>query len=133
MAYTYRFLDVNNNVIYVGYTWNIDKRISDHFTRGHLPKECYKKIARIECIKWKTKCDAQVMEVYYINKYKPKYNKLNKKNDTLTIKVDEKEWKTYRVYKNINAPVKLKWGWVQIAFLLYLIYIIINFVANRLQ
>ena len=93
MAYTYRFLDVNNNVIYVGYTWNIDKRISDHFTRGHLPNKCYEKIARIECIKWKT----------------------------------------YRVYKNINAPVKLKWGWVQIAFLLYLIYIIINFVANRLQ
>ena len=78
MAYTYRFVDTNENVIYVGYTGQtMAKRISQHFTKGHLPKKCYKSIARIDYIKWDSKSDAQVMEVYYINKYHPKFNKLD--------------------------------------------------------
>ena len=63
MAYTYRFVDTNENVIYVGYTGQtMAKRISQHFTKGHLPKKCYKSIARIDYIKWDSKSDAQVME-----------------------------------------------------------------------
>ena len=85
MAYTYRFVDANENIIYVGYTGqSMAKRIGQHFEKGHLPKKCYKSIARIECIKWETKSDAQVMEVYFINKYHPIYNKLDKQNDHLT-------------------------------------------------
>ena len=72
MAYTYRFVDVNENIIYVGYTGQrLAKRIGQHFTKGHLPQSCYKSITRIDYIKWDTKSDAQVMEVYYINKYHP--------------------------------------------------------------
>ena len=90
MAYTYRFLDSENRVIYVGYTGqSMAKRIGQHFEKGHLPKKAYKSIQRIEYIKWDTKSDAQVMEVYFICKYKPRYNKLNKKtggdNDTNVI------------------------------------------------
>ena len=39
------------------------------------------------------------MEVYYINKYKPKFNKQDKRLDQLTLVLDEKEWKTYEVLK----------------------------------
>lgn len=100
MAYVYRFLDINEKVIYVGYTGQtLDKRIAQHFEKGHLDKECYKSIARIEYQHYKTKADAQIMEVVEINRYKPKFNKLNKQNDSLTLNVEEKEWKTYRVYK----------------------------------
>ena len=107
MAYTYRFLDKENNVIYIGYTGQtMAQRMSQHFGgKGHLPKECYQSVVKIEYIKWKTKCDAQVMEVYYINKYKCKYNKLNKKNDSLTIVLDEKEWKTYQVLKTYTKAI----------------------------
>ena len=100
MAYTYRFINKYNETIYVGYTGQtMAQRMNQHFNKGHLPKKCYREVAKIECIKWATKSDAQIMEVYYINKYKPKYNKQDKRLDQLTLQLEEKEWKTYEVLK----------------------------------
>lgn len=126
MAYTYRFVDTNENVIYVGYTGQtMAKRISQHFTKGHLPKRCYKSIARIDYIKWDSKSDAQVMEVYYINKYHPKFNKLDKQGDRLNIQIeDEKEWKVYQVIKKTNIKYEAENGiltWIMIGALVYAI------------
>ena len=126
MAYTYRFVDTNENVIYVGYTGQtMAKRISQHFTKGHLPKKCYKSIARIDYIKWDSKSDAQVMEVYYINKYHPKFNKLDKQGDRLNIQIeDEKEWKVYQVIKKTNIKYEAENGiltWIMIGALAYAI------------
>ena len=126
MAYTYRFVDTNENVIYVGYTGQtMAKRISQHFTKGHLPKKCYKSIARIDYIKWDSKSDAQVMEVYYINKYHPKFNKLDKQGDKLNIQIeDEKEWKVYQVIKKPNIKYEAEDGiltWIMIGALVYAI------------
>ena len=126
MAYTYRFVDTNENVIYVGYTGQtMAKRISQHFTKGHLPKKCYKSIARIDYIKWDSKSDAQVMEVYYINKYHPKFNKLDKQGDRLNIQIeDEKEWKVYQVIKKPNIKHEAENGiltWIMIGALVYAI------------
>ena len=124
MAYTYRFVDTDENVIYVGYTGQtMAKRISQHFTKGHLPKKCYKSIARIDYIKWDSKSDAQVMEVYYINKYHPKFNKLDKQGDRLNIQIeDEKEWKVYQVIKKPNIKYEAEDGiltWIMIGALVY--------------
>ena len=126
MAYTYRFVDTNENVIYVGYTGQtMAKRISQHFTKGHLPKKCYKSIARIDYIKWDSKSDAQVMEVYYINKYHPKFNKLDKQGDRLNIQIEnEKEWKVYQVIKKTNIKYEAEDGiltWIMIGALVYAI------------
>lgn len=126
MAYTYRFVDTNENVIYVGYTGQtMAKRISQHFTKGHLPKKCYKSIARIDYIKWDSKSDAQVMEVYYINKYHPKFNKLDKQGDRLNIQIeDEKEWKVYQIIKKPNIKYEAENGiltWIMIGALVYAI------------
>ena len=126
MAYTYRFVDTNENVIYVGYTGQtMAKRISQHFTKGHLPKKCYKSIARIDYIKWDSKSDAQVMEVYYINKYHPKFNKLDKQGDKLNIQIeDEKEWEVYQVIKKPNIKYEAEDGiltWIMIGALVYAI------------
>ena len=126
MAYTYRFVDTNENVIYVGYTGQtMAKRISQHFTKGHLPKRCYKSIARIDYIKWDSKSDAQVMEVYYINKYHPKFNKLDKQGDRLNIQIgNEKEWKVYQVIKKPNIKYEAEDGiltWIMIGALVYAI------------
>ena len=127
MAYTYRFIDCNENIIYVGYTGqSMAKRIGQHFEKGHLPKKCYKSIARIECIKWETKSDDQVMEVYYINKYHPIYNKLDKQNDHLNIQVtDEKEWEVYQVIKKPNTKYEAEGGvltWILWGALAYAIF-----------
>ena len=131
MAYTYRFKDINNNVIYVGFTGQtMAERMNQHFTKGHLPAECYKSVASIEYMKWKTKSDAQVMEVYFICKYKPRYNKLNKKSDQLTINLGEEKWKVYQVLKQTNTrSEKGAWGcltWITILALFYAIYQVIT-------
>ena len=126
MAFTYRFKDIYDNTIYVGYTGQqMSERMKQHFTKGHLPKECYQSVAKIEYIKFKTKSDAQVYETYFINLYKPKFNKQNKRNDALTIKLDEKEWKTYQVLKKQVEKSEASWGcltWVLIISLVYAIY-----------
>ena len=126
MAYTYRFVDANENIIYVGYTGqSMAKRIGQHFEKGHLPKKCYKSIAKIEYIKWDTKSDAQVMEVYFINKYHPIYNKLDKQNDHLNIQVaDEKEWQVYQIIKKPNIKYEAENGiltWIMYGALAYAI------------
>jgi excinuclease UvrABC nuclease subunit len=134
LAYVYRFKDINNNIIYVGKTaQTLDKMIMQHFTKGHLPKECHKSIARIECQKYKTESDSLVMETYYITKYNPKYNTLQKSRDLPTLDLDTNEWRIYKVYKSIKEPVKIKWGFIQIAFLIYFLFVLINFVAEVLQ
>lgn len=126
MAYTYRFLDREGNIIYVGYTGQrLDTRIAQHMEKGHLSKDCYSEIARIEYIQYKTKADAQIYEVYYINKYKPKYNKLNKQTDIMSLELKEKEWKLYREYKPVNPP-KIRntgiWRFIAVIYLLYMLY-----------
>ena len=134
MAYIYRFINSDNNIIYVGKTsQTLDKRIGQHFTRGHLSRECYSSIARIEYQKYKTESDALIMETFYITKYNPKYNKLQKSRDLPSLDLDTQEWKLYRQYKTVGPTPKLRFGPIQIAFLLYLIYVIINFVANKLR
>ena len=121
MSYVYRFIDEKGNIIYVGKTVNINNRMQQHFSdKGHLPKECYREVAKIECIKWATKSDAQIMEVYYINKYKPKYNKQDKRLDQLTLVLEEKEWKTYEVLKRQVERYEAENGiltWIMLAAL----------------
>ena len=41
MYYVYRFLDKDNEIIYVGKTYNLETRLKTHFgKKGHLPEEC---------------------------------------------------------------------------------------------
>ena len=125
MAYVYRFIDIRGNVIYYGKTLDMQNRMKNHFTKGHLPKECYQSVAKIEYQKYKTESDALIMETYFITKYSPKYNKLGKSRDVPTITLDEKEWKTYKVLKKQVEKSEASWGcltWVLITSLVYAIY-----------
>ena len=123
MSYVYRFIDGKGNIIYVGKTVNINNRMQQHFSNGHLPKECYKSVALIEYQKYKTESDSLVMETYYITKYSPKYNKLQQSRDLPTIEFDEGSWRTYKQFKPIQVkpykPSKL------LKFALASIYLII--------
>ena len=130
MAYTYKFVNKYNETIYIGYTGQqMAQRMNQHFTKGHLPKSVYEEVAKIEYMKHKTKSDAQVWEVYLINKYKPRYNTLNKKNDILTIDLGEENWKVYQVLKQQAIKQKTHWGcltWITILALFYAIYEVIT-------
>lgn len=87
MYYVYRFLDKSDNIIYVGKTIDINKRIYVHFSpRGHLPLECYEKVSKIEYIECKNNTDMTMKEIYFINKFKPIYNVRDKiQTDELVI------------------------------------------------
>ena len=76
----YRFLDTLENTIYVGSAKNIDRRLRSHFhgKQGHLGREVYNQVARVEIIKTDDYATALALEQYLINKYKPKYNKKDK-------------------------------------------------------
>ena len=130
MAYVYRFIDIEGRVIYYGKTLDMQNRMKSHFTKGHLPKECYQSVAKIEYQKYKTESDALIMETYYITKYSPKYNKLGQSKDMPTIKFDEEKWKVYQVLKQTDTRSKKgNWGcltWITILALFYAIYEVIT-------
>ena len=76
----YRFLDTLENTIYVGSAKNIDRRLRSHFNgkQGHLGREVYNQVARVEVCKCADYPSALALEQYLINKYKPRYNSKDK-------------------------------------------------------
>ena len=132
MSYVYRFIDGKGNIIYIGKTVNMDNRMQSHFTKGHLPKECYRAVAKIEYLKYKTESDSLIMETYYITKYSPKYNKLGQSRDIPTITFDEKNWKIYKEFKPVQIrdckPSKLLKFGLAIIYLTIILLLLIKIV-----
>lgn len=110
-SYVYRFIDKNEKVIYVGKTNDLDRRYKQHFNGyGHLSDSCYRSVWKIEYIKVDNEINALLLETYYINKYRPFYNKLNKTKravsvDNINLKEIKDNWKTYRVVNSTFEPV----------------------------
>lgn len=96
----YRFLDTLENTIYVGSAKNIDRRLRSHFNgkQGHLGKEVYNQVARVEICKCEDYPSALALEQYLINKYKPRYNKKDKDHNINSKVVSNNEF-----YENIEA------------------------------
>lgn len=91
MNYIYYFLNFKNEIIYVGKTKDITKRMKQHFFKGHLPQECYDSVYRIKFSEVNdSKCDTEICETILINKYKPIYN-TDKKFNQNSIKTSYKE------------------------------------------
>lgn len=75
MNYVYYFKNSCNEIIYVGRTNNIKRRMKEHFVRGHLDKQCYEEVVEIMYAKVNdSKYDTEICETLLIDKYKPKYN-----------------------------------------------------------
>ncbi len=91
--YVYKFLDEENNVVYVGKTRRaIKQRLTEHFRRGFLPKEELDKVKKIEYVLLKESVEADVLEVYMIKKIKPKLNKtFNNDRGNVIFNVNEEE------------------------------------------
>lgn len=132
--YVYRFIDTKNRVLYVGKTVDMGRRMKAHFTKGHLPKECYNSVAKIDCMKFKTEVDSLIAETYFINLYKPPFNKQNKAthfgNSTL---IDIKpNFKLYRQLKNTSSfrgtkkTLKFAYSVVYLIFWGFILYYLFN-------
>lgn len=95
--YVYRFLNQQNQVIYVGRTNNIIRRIrQQHFGKnGHLPKECYNETKTVEYAKVASQNDAILYELYYIEKYHPIYNTSDIGGGAFSVELNELPWQVF--------------------------------------
>lgn len=111
MYYAYRHLDSKNNIIYVGKTIDIHKRQKTYLNnKSHTCEEHCKEIAKIEYIMLKSKVEMDIKELYYISKWKPKYNTQNKKDEDLTLLInEEKVWNNYKVKPKLEMKIYNKY------------------------
>lgn len=112
----YRFMNDNAKVIYIGKSKNISRRLSSHFKgkKGHLPKEVYDNTAKIEIIKTPDHATALALEQYLINKYKPRYNKIDKEHNINSKVVVNEEyyesiehWRLYHQFRPYTDDKKI--------------------------
>ena len=108
----YRFLSDMAQTIYIGSSKNIHRRLfSQHFKKGHLPKECYDSTAKIEIIKTKDYATALALEIYLIDKYIPKFNKKDKRKDIFNKSYFEdqeryeqlEKWTLYHTFREYDS------------------------------
>ena len=90
----YRFLNKDNEVIYIGKASELNSRLNSH---NHLPKQCYKETVNIEFIQFETEYEMDLAERYYIPKFNPKYNTVfkDKSINISILEFDNKEWKQF--------------------------------------
>lgn len=109
----YRFLDDYKNVLYIGMTDNIYRRLfQQHFTKnGHLHKrkKDYNKVARVEYIELNDPADTSGFEMYLIDKYDPLWNDRGKRKSLDILNYNQKEyyesiekWKTARLFREYD-------------------------------
>lgn len=95
--YLYRFLDRNDNVIYIGRTNNIERRIlKEHFTPNtHIVPECYLEVEKVEYAEFEFESEEVAYEAILINQLHPKYNKQFKDNAKFDVNLPDIEWKKF--------------------------------------
>lgn len=98
-AYVYRFKS-GGDIKYVGITNSIGARMLQHFTNGHLDKEMYDNVEKIEYIEVDSEAVMNLLEVYLINKWKPEWNTMRKYDGELSFGciddlIKEELWREY--------------------------------------
>lgn len=95
--YLYRFIDKKGNVIYIGRTNNIKRRIlKEHFTDNtHLPNQCYLETEKIEYVEM-VESEEVAYEAILINETRPKYNTQFKDEGCFQIQLPKFEWTEFQ-------------------------------------
>jgi len=90
----YKYLDKNNQIIYVGKAKNLKKRVSSYFIKNHQSYKTnllVKKIVKIEYVVVDSENDALLLENILIKKLQPKYNVMLKDDKTYPWLIIKKE------------------------------------------
>ncbi|MDE5772500.1 MAG: GIY-YIG nuclease family protein [Ruminococcus sp.] len=95
--YLYRFINDKDEIIYIGRTNDIRRRIiTEHFTNNtHLPNECYNETQRVEYAEFANESEEVAYEAILINQEKPKYNTQFKDSAKFDVKIPLIEWKSF--------------------------------------
>lgn len=94
-GYVYKFLGESDELLYIGKTKDIKRRINEHMTNGHLSQEQYKKVVSIYYVELASMNDAGLLERYMIAKCKPEFNKEFANEGDCEIKInipEDSEW-----------------------------------------
>ena len=106
--YVYRFLDKDNNIIYIGKTNNLNRRMTgQHFShRGHLTRECYVETEKIEYSQYKSSNMMSVYEIFLINRHTPRYNQEFNYAESMDIVLPEPIWTDYPITDAMRHAIK---------------------------
>lgn len=101
----YRFINVDDEIIYIGKAKNLESRLNNH---KHLPEGCYNEMAYIEFTSFSNEHEMDFAERYYIQKLSPKYNtQLASRIISFTsTELDNKEFKVYLVNEKVIEQCK---------------------------
>ena len=93
----YKFLDKDNNIIYIGKSKRLEARMITHFNNGHLTDECYNSVQSVFYCSFTSITDMDIYEIYLIDKYKPIYNTVFRYevNEQSSIKLPDLQWMKY--------------------------------------
>lgn len=107
----YRFVDKNNETLYVGKTTiPLRDRLNSHCTTSSsCPIECYRETKKIFYFNADNDVDLCLYEIYFINIFKPKYNKQDKYlSDNTTIVFPEVHWTEFEYNFNQEKIIRYK-------------------------
>jgi len=98
MYYLYRFLNSSNDVLYIGRTTDIHRRIlKEHFAdKTHLPAQCYLDTDRIEYVEISHESEAVAYEAMLINRLHPKYNSPLNDGREFNLPLPEFSWQPFQ-------------------------------------
>jgi len=86
--YIYKLLDHYDRVIYVGQSVNVVSRVAQHRSDSKMMYA----INRVYYSELKNKAEMNLYEMYYINKYLPRYNTQRLYDGGLELEIKETEW-----------------------------------------
>lgn len=73
-GYVYRFLNKNEEIIYIGSCGDLYKRLRQHFEHGHLGDYCYNQVLYVDYAEFRSRTEAYMYEQYEITEYQPEFN-----------------------------------------------------------
>lgn len=106
----YKFVDSEENILYIGKSKNIKERIYNHFSISHLPEECLKYLFKIEYITVESEYEMNLIEQYLISTINPKYNTVyNIKQNYKYIYLNNLEWKELKRDNSYLKQLEIKY------------------------
>lgn len=96
--YLYRFMDIDEKIIYIGRTNDIERRIlKEHFTDNtHLPSQCYLETKKVEYVEIVNESEEVAYEAILINEIRPKYNTQFKDEGYFDVQLPEFKWREFQ-------------------------------------
>lgn len=85
--YVYRMFDVDNVLLYIGKSSQLDYRLYAHFYKYR--EEWKDRVHRIDACRFENEADMHVYEMYLVTKHKPVYNKHARCKDPPSVSLPE--------------------------------------------